>query len=205
MSFSWSTHLLICLSLGTLTSIIRIGWPILVELIDVLNSVIIFQSEMTLLKWLTFSLWPPDSDSHSPALLNLFLSSDATVCSTVAFPPLGISDYLVVSVSIYFPSNLKRGTLFHFIAYDYSCVDWDGLFSHLRDVPWEDIFKLGALMLLVNFVCGFKLELTCISLNVNIRSSPTHLHGFQLFVLLTYVIEIAFFFCINRISLLNLK
>ena len=25
-----------------------------------------------------------------------------------------------------------------------SRADWDGLHDHLRDVPWEDIFKLGA-------------------------------------------------------------
>ena len=29
------------------------------------------------------------------------------------------------------------------MAYDYSCADWDGLRDHLRDVPWEDIFKLS--------------------------------------------------------------
>ena len=28
--------------------------------------------------------------------------------------------------------------------YVYSCADWDGLHDHLRDVPWENIFKLGA-------------------------------------------------------------
>ena len=28
--------------------------------------------------------------------------------------------------------------------YDYSCADWNGLGDHLRDVSWEDIFKLGA-------------------------------------------------------------
>ena len=33
---------------------------------------------------------------------------------------------------------------FHRIAYDYSHPDWDGLLNHLRDVPWEDIFKLNA-------------------------------------------------------------
>ena len=33
---------------------------------------------------------------------------------------------------------------FHRIAYDYTHADWDGLHDHLRDVPWEDIFKLGA-------------------------------------------------------------
>ena len=36
------------------------------------------------------------------------------------------------------------GCPFHRIVYDYPCADWDGLRDHLRDVPWEDIFKLGA-------------------------------------------------------------
>ena len=47
----------------------------------------------------------PDCDSHSPALLDFFLSSDSSICSTMAFPPLGISDHVVVSVSIDFSSN----------------------------------------------------------------------------------------------------
>ena len=42
------------LSLSTLTSIIRTGLPILLELIDLLGSVIIILSQMTLLRWLTF-------------------------------------------------------------------------------------------------------------------------------------------------------
>ena len=42
----------------------------------------------------------PDSDSHSPALLDFFLSSDASICSAMAFPPLGNSDFVVVSVSV---------------------------------------------------------------------------------------------------------
>ena len=84
----------------------------------------------------------PDCDSHSPAVLDLFLSSDAIICFTMAFPPLGNSDYVVVSVSIDFPINSKQDTPFHRVAYDYSCADWDG--DHLRDVPWEDIFKLSA-------------------------------------------------------------
>ena len=62
----------------------------------------------------------------------------------MAFPPLGNSDRVVVSVSIDFPSNSQWDALFHHIAYDYSRTDWDGLCDHLRDVPWEDIFKLGA-------------------------------------------------------------
>ena len=47
----------------------------------------------------------PDCDSPHPALLDLLLSSDATICSTMAFPPLGNSDHVVVSVSIDFLSN----------------------------------------------------------------------------------------------------
>ena len=61
----------------------------------------------------------------------------------MAFSPSGNSD-VFVSVSTNFPSNSQQDTLFHCIAYDYSCADWDGLHDYLRDVPWEDIFKLGA-------------------------------------------------------------
>ena len=86
----------------------------------------------------------PDCHSYSSALLDLFLSSDASICSTIVFSPLGNSDHVVVSVSIDFPTNSQRDVPFHGIAYDYSRADWDGLHGHFRDVPWEDIFKLGA-------------------------------------------------------------
>ena len=86
----------------------------------------------------------PDCDSYSPGLLDFFLSSDASICSTMAFPLLGNSDHVIVSVSIDFPTNSQQDAPFHCIAYDYSRADWDGLHDHLRDVPWEDIFKLGA-------------------------------------------------------------
>ena len=86
----------------------------------------------------------PESDSHSPALLDLFLSSDASICSMMVFPPLGNSDHVVVSVSIDFATNSQQDAPFHHVAHDYSCADWDSLRDHLRDVPWEDVFKLGA-------------------------------------------------------------
>ena len=63
----------------------------------------------------------PDCDSHSPALLDFF-TSDANICSTMPFPPLGNSVLL---------------------------------------------------LLLVNFVSGFRLELMYISLIVSIRSTLT--------------------------------
>ena len=82
----------------------------------------------------------PDCDSHNPGLLDLFLTSDASICSTMALPPLGYSDHVFVSVSIDFQTNSQQDVPFHCIAYDYSRVDWNGLPDHLRDVPWEDIF-----------------------------------------------------------------
>ena len=97
-----------------------------------------------LTQMVNFPLRIPDCDSHSSALLDLFLSSDASISSTRAFPQLVNSDHVVVSVSIDSPSNLQQDATFHRIAYDYSHADWDGLLDHLRDVPWEDIFKLGA-------------------------------------------------------------
>ena len=62
-------------------------------------------------------------DSHSPAPSDLFLSSNASICSALAFPPLGNSDHSVVSVSIDFPSNSKRDAPFHHIAFDHSRAD----------------------------------------------------------------------------------
>ena len=103
-----------------------------------------FSISNNLTQMVNFPTWIPDCVSHSPALLNFFLSSDTSICSTMAFPPLGHSDHVVVSVSIDFPSSSQRDAPFHCIAYDYSCADWGGLCDHLRDVPWEDIFKLSA-------------------------------------------------------------
>ena len=103
-----------------------------------------FSISNDLTQMVNFHTWIPDCDSHSPALLNLFLSSDSSICSTMAFPPVGNSDHFVVSVSIDFPSSSQQDAPFHHIAYDYSRADWEGLCDHLKDVPWEDIFKLGA-------------------------------------------------------------
>ena len=103
-----------------------------------------FSVSNDLTQMVNFPTWIPDCDTHSPALLYLFLSSEASICSTMAFPLLGNSDHVVVLFSIDFSSSSQWDALFHRIGYDYSCADLDGLRDHLRDVPWEDIFKLGA-------------------------------------------------------------
>ena len=98
---------------------------------------------MTLLRWLTFLLVSL-TVTLSSALLDSFLSSDASICSTMAFPPLGNSDHVVDSVSIEFPINSKPDAQFHSIAYDYSRADWDCLRDHFRDIPWEDTSNVSA-------------------------------------------------------------
>ena len=55
----------------------------------------------------------------------------------MAFPPLGNSDHVVVSVSIDFSINSKQDAPFHRVVYDL-------IEMVLGDVPWEDIFKLSA-------------------------------------------------------------
>ena len=59
------------------------------------------------------------------------------------FPSIGkLGSWFFLSF-IDFSTNSKRDAPFYRIAYDYSCAYWDGLRDHLRDVPWEDIFKLS--------------------------------------------------------------
>ena len=104
-----------------------------------------FSISNDLSQMVNFSTGIPDCDSHnSPAVLHLFISSDASICFTMVFPPLRNSDHVFVSISIDFPMNSKQDALFQCIGYSYSLTDWDDLHDHLRDVPWEDIFKLNA-------------------------------------------------------------
>ena len=86
----------------------------------------------------------PGCDSHNAALLELFLSSDDSICSAMAFLPLANSDHVVVLVFIDFPFSTKWDVPLHHITYDYSHVDWGCTLDNLRDVPWEDVFKLSA-------------------------------------------------------------
>ena len=65
----------------------------------------------------------PNCNSYNPALLDLFISSDASICSTMTFPPLGNSDHIVLSVLIDVPINSKHDAPFHRMAYDYFCAD----------------------------------------------------------------------------------
>ena len=81
------------------------------ELIDLVKSVM--SNDLTQI--FNFYTRISDCDSHSSALLGLFLSCDASIRSTIASPSFENSDPVVVSVSIDFPSNSKQDAPFHCI------------------------------------------------------------------------------------------
>ena len=100
---------------------------------------------MNLLRWLTF-LRGSLTVTLTVLLFwfYLFLLKLVFVLQWLSLHFGNVGDHVGVSVSIDFPTNSKWDVLFHHIAYDCSHADWDGLCDHLRDVPWEDIFKLIA-------------------------------------------------------------
>ena len=85
----------------------------------------------------------PDGNTTASSLLDLFLTSDESICSVDVQPPLGRSDHVVVSVSLDFGTLCNKDSSFHHKVFDYSRADWDGFCDLLRDIPWNDIFKYG--------------------------------------------------------------
>ena len=81
------------------------------ELIDLVSSVIIFLSQMTLLRRLAFLL--------------------GSLTKTLTVLLFWIYLFLLLLV-------------FYRIAYEFFRTDWDDLCDDLRDVSWQDIFKLSA-------------------------------------------------------------
>ena len=170
------------------------------ELIDLVNSVIILLSKMTLLRWLTFLLG--SETVILTVLLFWIFFLHASICSTMAFPPMGSSDH--VSVSINFPSYSQQDASLHRIAYDYSCAEWDGVCDHLRDVPWKDIFKLSASAAASEFCewvqVGIDVYTPHRKYQVKLHSSP----WFSV-ACASAIVHRNHFVCAERINLLNLN
>ena len=98
----------------------------------------------------------PDCLFHSPTLLDFFLSSDASIFSTMAFPPLGNSDH-VVSVSIDFLSYSQQDILFIALLM-IILVLVEMVYVIISEMFHERIYLNSVLLLLlVNFVSGFRL------------------------------------------------
>ena len=161
---SLDQHLLKCLSLETLTSMIRTGSPILVEMVDLVNFVI--SNKRTQMVNFPTQIW--EFDSHNPAILDFFFFSDAGICSAMAFPPLRNSDHVVVSVSIDVPWNSQWDACF--IACFMSTLVLIGMvFVIIWGIFHGRIsLKSVLLLLLENFLSGFRLELMYLSLILSI-------------------------------------
>ena len=140
MRFSRSTHLLMFLSLETSTSIIRTGLPILVELIDLVNSIITFLSQMTLLRWLTFLL------GSQTVILIVLLFWIYFFLLTLVFVLQWLSLHweILIMLLSQFPLIFHQihNRIPHFIALLMTILKY--FRDYLRDVPWEDIFKPSA-------------------------------------------------------------
>ena len=118
---------------------------------------------------------------------------------------MGNSDHVVVSISIDFPSNSQWDALFHRITYDYSCADWGGLHDHLRDVPWEAIFKLSASATASEFCEWVQVRIDVHIPHCKYQVKPHSSPWFSTACASAIVHGNPFFVCTNRINLLNLK
>ena len=165
------------LSLETLTSIIRTGWPILVQLTDTVNSVIILLSQMTLLRWLTFLIRSQTVILVVlPFWIYLFL-----VMLVFVLQQLSLHWEILISVSIESPSSSQQDSLFHHIAYHYS-----RLIGMVFMIIWE-MFHGRISKLAASAAASELCEWVQVGIDVyipHIRSSLIHLHSFQLLVLL---------------------
>ena len=129
------------------------------ELIDLVNCYN-FSISNNLTQVFNFPIWIPDCDSRSPVLLDSFLSSDASICSPMVFPPVENSDHVVVSVSTDVLEISNRLPCFSawlmtilVLIQMVFVIIWemfhrrtvlDSPHFNLQDVPWEDIFGLSA-------------------------------------------------------------
>ena len=130
-----------------------------------MNSVKIFLSQMTLLRWLTFLLGFL-TVTLTDLLFWISFSFDASIILQW-FPPIGKFWSCCCLSFHWFSIKLKT---------------WCPISSHSFVIIWELFhgrISLNSvpLQLLVNFVSGFRLKLMHISLIVSIRSNLTYLHG----------------------------
>ena len=75
------------------------------ELTDPVNSVIIISTYLT--EMVNFPTSIPDCEYHSPALLDLFFCTDASIFSSMAFSPLEILIMLLSQFSLIFHQTQK--------------------------------------------------------------------------------------------------
>lgn len=116
-----------------------------------MRSLVYFDGDLTTLLKLLTILLECQSDSHSPAFLDLFLAFDPSLYSALA---LHSNWEILVNLSqvfIDFPISSVGHAPFHHAVFDYSFGDWNGVFHHIRDVPLEDKFNQDAFIVIMEF------------------------------------------------------
>ena len=195
LSINPSADVFVCLSLETLMFIIRTDLPVLVELINLVNYVIIFLSQMTLFKWVTFLL------RSQIVILTVLLFCIYFFLLTLVFVLqwLSLHQQILIMLMPQFPLTFhhNHNGIPHCIAMLMATFVLIGMVFMIIWEMFHWMISLNSvlLLLLVNFVSGFRLESMYICLLESIRSSLSHLNGFQLLVLLAWFIEITYFVC----------
>ena len=116
----------------------------------------------------------------------------------MAFPSLGNSNHAVVSVSIDVPINSKQDPPVYHIVYRYSRADWNGLCDHLRDVPWEDIFKLSASPAAGEFCERIQVDINVYIPHRKYQAKPHSSPWFSAFCAAVIVYRNLFFCCLYQ-------
>ena len=152
------------------------------ELIDLVNSVIIFLSQITLVRW------PLLESLTVTVTVLLFWISFFWRYYLFYNDWLSLHWQIVIVLLCQFPWTFcqTENGMPYFIAHPETILM---LIRMVFVIIWDMfckkiILNSMLLLLLVNFMIGSRLELMCISLIVSIRSGLTHLHGFQQLALL---------------------
>ena len=145
------TTLLIYLSLEILTSIVRTDWSILVELLDLVRSVIFFLSPKNLTQIVNFLTRSLNCDAHSCALFNSSISSAVAFhweiwsCCCLSF------HWLYFKLNGGYPSHT-----FSLLSF-WLFLCWLAWFCDiLRNFTLDDIFDLGAFAAASEFCAWIK-------------------------------------------------
>ena len=136
----------------------------------------IFLSQVTLLRWLAFL-----PGSLTVTLTFLFFWISFSLLMLIVILIMWLSQFPLTSCQI------QKG-MPHFIALLMTILMLIGVVFVIfwEMFLWKDTFELGASATASEFCEWFMLELMYISLIVIIQSSLTHLHGFQLLLVLPY-------------------
>ena len=130
-----------------------------------------------------FPTWIPDCGSHSPALLNFFLLMLVFVLQWFS-----LHWAILMMLLSHFPVTFHHihNRMSHFIAFHMTTLMLTGMvYMIILEMFYGRISSNSVLLLLLgNFVNGFRSELMYTSHTESIRSSLTHINGFELLVLL---------------------